>query len=162
MWCPLLLRLARFAHQYDIACWKFAVPSEIGCNTSESRLAVERDVRWIAAVMPLSKLRIICLKVCHHSKPTTREQQFVELPKLCARLVKMLHRFCACDEVVLAFKFRRVGVKNRVIQMHLVSFFCQHLRKRRTRAASIIQTNLRRGQLDHQRINKPAEKIQIS
>ena len=162
MLCPLLSRLARFVHQYDIACRELTLPSQICGDTSECRLAIKRDVRWISAVMPLRKLRIICLKVGHHSKPTTRKQHSVQLPKFQARLMEMLRSFCACDEVVIAFKFRGVCVKNRVIQMHLVSFFCQHLRKRRTGAASIIQANLRRRQLDHQRINKSAEKIQIS
>jgi len=75
----------------------------------------------VAPIVPICKLLIIGLKVCHDRQCSTWPQQPIKLLKLGARVMKVLHYFSAGNEVVVTLQ--RIGVRkeDRVIDLHGVS-----------------------------------------
>jgi len=149
-------------HERDVARWELACPVEVECDARESLGAIEGDMRWISTIVPVGKLRVDGLKIGHDRQPSADSQRLVEPREFLARVLEMLDRFSACDEVEGALEYRRVVVKEWVIQMHLMTSVRQHLRERWRWSASVIQTDLLGRQDTQQRFRESAQKIAVT
>lgn len=153
---------AILVHERDVARWELAGPTEVECDARESLGAIKGDMRWIATIVPVGELRVDGLKIGHDRQPSAGSQRLVEPLKFLARVMEMLGRFSACDEVELALENRKIGVKEWVIQMHLMTSVRQHLRERWRWSASVIQTDLLGWQDTQQRLREGAQKIAVT
>ena len=100
----------------------------------------------VAPIVPICKLLIIGLKICHDRQCSTWPQQPIKLLKLCSRMMKVLHYFSAGNEVIVTLQWIRVRKEDRVIDLHGVPGITQDLCERWSWSAAVIKTLLRSGQ----------------
>ncbi len=88
-----------FAQQNNILERGVAAPPMLLGKHHKSGEPIKHNMRWVFAVMPVGKPRIVGLKAGHHAEQATRPQQRGQPVELFCRLVKVLCSFRTCDEV---------------------------------------------------------------
>lgn len=90
----------------------FTCQTKIRSDDMESFLAIESDMRGIAAVVPIGKAAVVGLKVGHKRQQTAWLQQPDQARELRMWLVKMFRHFGAGDKVKMLIKHCGVWKKN--------------------------------------------------
>lgn len=119
-------------------------------------------MRRIAPVVPLRKARVVGLEAGHQGQPAAGLEQAVQSAELSRRRVEVLGHLGAGDEVVAGGQYRRIRLKERVVQRHGVAGLAQHGSQHRAGAATIVQPVLPGWQALQQRLGHLLQKAPVA
>jgi hypothetical protein len=152
----------RFPPQEDIPGRELAIPAEPRGEAAEGRFPVEYHVGGVPAIVPGSEIAVGLPEASHYPQPTVGFLQPVEAGELPGRVVEVLGRLGAGDEVVSSIQDRPVGVKEGVVEADPVAGLLEDPDQGRSRPAAVVEPLPPGRQPFQQRTGQAGEKAPVA